>query len=158
MACEISSMSCSLCPYCASEGCPHYHDHDDDPRYWVYAIDRRNSYLIPIFKSNILKKVKEFLLSNKIQNKTNWAKKYTYSVILGEKINDCYLNSKNISFPYVEFTITDGECNWYTSIRLVLSLEEHKFYYYNSRESDIKYGQKVVLEKSWDKKLKFKSE
>lgn len=26
MACEISSMSCSLCPYCASEGCPHLHD------------------------------------------------------------------------------------------------------------------------------------
>lgn len=23
MACEISSMSCSLCPYCASENCPH---------------------------------------------------------------------------------------------------------------------------------------
>lgn len=26
MACEISSMSCSLCPYCATESCPHSHD------------------------------------------------------------------------------------------------------------------------------------
>ena len=26
MACEISSMSCSLCPYCATENCPHSHD------------------------------------------------------------------------------------------------------------------------------------
>lgn len=26
MACEVSSMSCSLCPYCASENCPHLHD------------------------------------------------------------------------------------------------------------------------------------
>ena len=66
MACKISRMSCSLCPYCATESCPHYHDHDNDPRYWVYTTDRRNSYLIPIFKSNDLKEVKEFLLSNKI--------------------------------------------------------------------------------------------
>ena len=26
MPCEISSMSCSLCPYCATKGCPHLHD------------------------------------------------------------------------------------------------------------------------------------
>lgn len=154
MPCEISGMSCSLCPYCATESCPHYHDHDNDPRYWVYAIDRKNSYLIPIFKSNSLKKVKEFLL--KVKNKTNWAKKYTYSVILGKKVKNRYPNSKDISFPYVEFTITDGEINWNTAIRLALSLEEHKFYYYNSCESDITYSQKIVLEKPWDKKLKFK--
>ena len=49
MPCEISRGSCSLCPYCATERCPHYHDHDDDPRYWVYIKDRKNSYLIPIF-------------------------------------------------------------------------------------------------------------
>ena len=156
MACEISRGSCSLCPYCAAESCPHYHDHDNDPRYWVYAEDRRNSYLIPIFKSNSLKKVKEFLLSDKIQNKTNWAKKYTYSVILGKEVKNRYPNAKDISFPYVEFTITDGEVNWNTSVRLALSLEEHKFYYYNRYESDITYGQKIVLEKPWDKKLKFK--
>lgn len=155
MACEISRGSCSLCPYCATESCPHYHDHDNDPRYWVYITDRRNSYLIPIFKSNNLKEVKEFLLSNKIKNKTNWAKKYTYSVILGEKVKNCYPNAKYISFPYVEFTITDGRINWYTSINLALSLEEHKFYYYDKYKSDIKYGQKIVLEKSWNKKLKF---
>lgn len=157
MACEISRGSCSLCPYCATESCPHYHDHDNDPRYWVYAEDRRNSYLIPIFKSNNLKKVKEFLLSDKIQNKTNWAKKYTYSVILGKKVNNCYPNAKDISFPYVEFTITDGEINWNTSINLALSLEEHKFYYYDSYKSDVTYGQNIVLEKLWDKKLKFES-
>jgi hypothetical protein len=156
MACEISRMSCSLCPYCATESCPHYHDHDNDPRYWIYITDRRNSYLIPIFKSNDLKEVKEFLLSNKIKNKTNWAKKYIYSVILGEKVKNRYPNAKDISFPYVEFTITDGEINWNTSVNLTLSLEEHKFYYYDKYESDIKYGQKIALEKPWDKKLKFK--
>ena len=156
MACEISMCSCSLCPYCATERCPHYHDHDDDPRYWVYIKDRKNSYLIPIFKNDSLKKVKEFLLSDKVQNKTNWAKKYIYSIILGEKVKNCYPNAKEISLPYVEFTITDGEANWYTSIRIVLNLEEHKFYYYNVYESDIKYNQKIVLEKLWDKKLKFK--
>ena len=59
MPCEISRGSCSLCPYCATESCPHYHDHDNDPRYWVYATDRRKSYLIPIFKSDSLKEVKE---------------------------------------------------------------------------------------------------
>ena len=141
MPCEISRGSCSLCPYCATESCPHYHDHDN---------------LIPIFKSNNLKKVKEFLLSDKIKNKTNWAKKYTYSVILGEKVKNRYPNAKDISFPYVEFTITDGEVNWDTAVRLVLSLEEHKFYYYDKYESDLTYDQKVVLEKLWDEKLKFK--
>ena len=116
MPCEISRGSCSLCPYCATESCPHYHDHDNDPRYWVYATDRRNS----------------------------------------EKVKNRYPNAKDISFPYVEFTITDGEVNWDTSVRLVLSLEEHKFYYYNKYESSLTYDQKVVLEKPWDEKLKFK--
>ena len=157
MACEISLMSCSLCPYCATENCPHYHDDDNCPRYWVYITDRKGSYLDSIFENNSLKKVKEFLSSSKIQNKTNWAKKYTYSIILGEKVDNRYPKSKNISFPYVEFTITDGRVNWNTAVRLVLSLEEHKFYYYNNYKSDIKYGQNIVLEKLWDKKLKFKS-
>ena len=149
-------MSCSLCPYCATESCPHYHDHDNDPRYWVYITDRRNSYLISIFKSDSLKEVKEFLLSNKIQNKTNWAKKYTLSTILGKKVRNRYPNAKNISFPYVEFTITDGEVNWNTSVKLVLSLDEHKYYYYSPYDSDIKYEQKVAIMGPWDEKLEFK--
>lgn len=154
MACEISGWSCSLCPYCATERCPHYHDHDDDPRYWVYALDRKGSYLNPIFKSDSLKKIREFLI--KVQNKTNWAKKYTYSIILGEEIKGSYPNAKKISFPYVELTITDGEDNWNTCVELVLSLEEHKLYYYDSYESNMTYEQKAILKKPWDKKLKFK--
>ena len=156
MACEISRGSCSLCPYCATESCPHYHDHDNDPRYWVYITDRRNSYLISIFKSDSLKEVKEFLLSDKIQNKTNWAKKYTLSTILGKKVRNRYPNAKNISFPYVEFTITDGEVNWDTSVKLVLSLDEHKYYYYSPYDSDITYEQKVAITGPWDEKLEFK--
>ena len=103
MPCEISRGSCSLCPYCATESCPHYHDHDNDLRYWVYITDRRNSYLISIFKSDSLKEVKEFLLSDKIQNKTNWAKKYTLSTILGKKVRNRYPNAKDISFPLIKY-------------------------------------------------------
>lgn len=30
MACEISGMSCSLCPYCGQEECPHLNDKSDE--------------------------------------------------------------------------------------------------------------------------------
>ena len=103
-----------------------------------------------------MKEVKEFLLSDKIQNKTNWAKKYTLSTILGKKVRNRYPNAKNISFPYVEFTITDGEVNWDTSVKLVLSLDEHKYYYYSPYDSDITYEQKVAITGPWDEKLEFK--
>ena len=45
MPCSVFGGSCSLCPWCGEEYCPHFHDHDNDKRYWVYVTDREESCL-----------------------------------------------------------------------------------------------------------------
>lgn len=154
MACEMMACSCSLCPYSCSENCPHYHDHDNDPRYEIYVEDRKGSYLDFLFGSDSLDEIKKYL-NKKVLNKKKWNKKYLYSIILGEKIDDVYPNWKRIDFPYVEFTITDKRF-WGNDIVLALDIENHKLYYYDPLKSDTTYGQNIHLKKEWDSKLSFR--
>lgn len=112
MACSIMGCSCSMCPYCATEHCPSYGQKSD--RFWIYVTDHVDSYLIPFFttddRSKIVKKIESF------KNRKVWAKKYLSRTVR----NDQGYYERVIS-DEIEITITDGECNWYTDIKLILN-------------------------------------
>lgn len=118
MACRVMMWSCSLCPYCGTHFCPEFDKHIE--RYWVYATDKKHMYLIPKVQVDDLKSLMAGI--KKIARKKNWAKKY-------------------ISNQRVEITITDGECNWRTAIRVYLNIEDGVLYTKDN--------------KVWDWKLKF---
>lgn len=153
MACEICGMSCSLCPWCGTDSCPHV-SHETPKRYWIYAIDRKGSYHMFIFKTDDKQKLLEKLIAIK-EGKFHpkWAKKYLTSTILGEKVGNRYPNYKEVMTPYVELTVTDGEFGWYDAIRLILNIEEHKLYTY--KECNLTYDTKIEGMKEWNEKIKF---
>lgn len=105
MACRIMICSCSLCPHCGTSSCPEFNKHIE--RYWVYATDKKNMYLIPKVQVDDLKSLKTGI--KKLCCKKNWAKKY-------------------ISNQRVEITITDGQYSWYSSIRIYLNIEDGILY------------------------------
>lgn len=157
MACSVFGGSCSLCPWCGEEQCPHFHDHDNDKRYWVYANDREGSYLIPIGNFDTKKEVVAFV--KKLVNR-KWAKKYRWSFKAGEKTRkgwkciDEYL-------PLVGITITDGECSWNDDISLLINTEDKTIHYYDiwrtkfNDHPDVGEPRHIELVKKWDGKLKF---
>ena len=104
--------SCSMCPYCATEHCPKYNE--VQPRFWIYITDHMGGYLIPFLstddRSMIAKKVESF------KNRKSWAKKY-----LSRTVRNSQGGYERILTDEIEITITDGECNWYTDMRLVLN-------------------------------------
>lgn len=118
MACRIMMCSCSLCPYCGTSKCPEFNKHIE--RYWVYVTDKKRWYLIPKVQVNNLESLRGGI--RKIIHKKKWASKYVR-------------NNK------VEITITDGECNWRTSIRIYLNIEDGALY---TKDNEV-----------WDWKLKF---
>lgn len=105
MACRKMICSCALCPYCGTSECPGFNKHIE--RYWVYATDKKEMYLIPKIQVDDLDSLRSGI--KKLIRKKKWASKY-------------------VRDNKVEITITDGECNWYTSIRIYLSIEDGGLY------------------------------
>ena len=112
MACNLMGCSCSMCPYCATEHCPKYNE--EHPRYWIYITDHMGGYLIPFLKTDDRSKIAKTVESFK--NRKSWAKKY-----LSRTIRNTQGDYERILTDEIEITITDGECNWYTDIRLILN-------------------------------------
>ena len=162
MACEICRMSCSLCPYCGGKSCPHLHDNDNEEKYWIYATDRKKSYLIPIYHGNSKEELKNKILDlkeGKFHNK--WAKKYRYCIDLGKpeknkKGNEYYPNYKEYYNDLIELCITYGDCNWDTCIELLYDCKEKKLYSYDSINSSITYTGKAKRMKEWKGNIKFR--
>ena len=159
MPCRIYSGSCSLCPWCGDETCPHLHDDDNrnKKKYWVYATDRKGSY--HILQANLKTKKEAVAFVNKLVNK-NWAKKYRYAFTgESEKPNGGW-KGKADYLPWVEITITDGEYSWYDDVDLIINTDEKKIYYYNIWKTNFydlpgERTRNVELIKEWDGKLNF---
>lgn len=131
MACEKIICSCSLCPFLGEESCPHLHDNEE--KYWIYIQNERTSELIVCLKSNNLTKIKQKLIE--LQKQEKWTKSFLHEI-------------KN-SLSYVIIYITNGDCNWMTSIKLALSVEEHKFYSYNPYDNSINlWNDKLIFKES----------
>lgn len=100
-----------MCPYCATEHCPSYGQKSG--KYWIYVTDHVGSYLIPFFttddRSKIVKKIESF------KNRKVWAKKYLSRTVRNDR------GYERIISDEIEITITDGECNWSTNIKLILN-------------------------------------
>lgn len=161
MACKIYCGSCSLCPWCCTETCPHYHDHDNDKRYWVYVTDRKDSCYDLLFNVNTKKEIKEILKNLKSgKYDSKFKQKHKYCCDLGEgKIHPkkgykYYPNAKVYYLPLIEITITDGEYSWYNAIRLLYNIEIKSLDYYENK--GITYTGKAEIIKEWDDKIMFK--
>ena len=133
------------------------------PKYYIYAEDRKGSYLDPIYESyykdEVITKLKQ-IAEGKFHK--NWAKKYTYSAYLGPVTDGVYKDFKSFDIPYVQFTITRGECSWYDSVRLISDLNNKKLYvdkpqinlhYITDPEGKVD----IKLKKEWNGKLIFRS-
>lgn len=155
MACSVFGGSCSLCPWCDEERCPHFHDHDNDKKYWVYATNREESTLHLLANLNTKKEVVEFV--KKLVNR-KWGKNYRVAQYIDRRKNKV---ENREYLPYIELTITDGEYSWYDSVNLLINTEDKTISYYNEWKTEfypcIDKGQEVNVEiiKKWDNKLKF---
>lgn len=156
MACSVWGGSCSLCPWCGDERCPHLHDDDDKKRYWVYATDRHGSYHIMQGTFDHKKDIVPFI--KKLVNK-KWAKKYRWAWFAKEKTAKGWKGEDEYG-PWVELTITDGEYSWYTSVDLLINTEDKTIWYYNKWKTSFHQftpGKPLDIEliKKWDGKLNF---
>lgn len=160
MPCNVFGGSCSLCPWCGEEQCPHYHDHDNDKRYWIYATDRKES--CHVLQANLNTKKEVIAFVKKLVNK-KWGKNYKrVENIDGRAVrrNGFYQTEVN-EVPWVEITITDGEYSWYDSVRLIINTDEKKIYYYNIWKTEfharVDKGEETHVEliKEWDGKVNF---
>ena len=137
MACSVWGGSCSLCPWCGEEHCPHFHDHDNDKRYWVYATDHTQG--AHDLQTNV-DTIEEAIASVKKLAKKHWSYKFEWD-------------------GYVELTITDGEYSWYTAVNLLIDTRDGSIYYYNIwKNSYVDLPNKpknIAIVKPWDGKLDF---
>ena len=129
MACSVWGGSCSLCPWCGEKQCPHFNDHDNDKRYWVYATDREESCHTLLANLNTKKEVVEFV--KKLVNR-KWGKNYRVAQRIDKRVvkRDMYKVEREY-LPYVELTITDGEYSWYDSVDLLINIEDKTISYYD---------------------------
>lgn len=156
MSCEICSGSCSLCPWCGEEQCPHLHDHDNDKRYWVYATDRKKS--CHVLQANLNSKKEAIDFVKKLVNK-KWAKEFCWAWTAKEKTARGW-KGEDEYLPWVELTITDGKYSWYNDVDLIINTDEKKIYYYNIWKTEFydlpgERTRNVELIKEWDGKLNF---
>ena len=139
-------------------------DDEDDGyiKYYIYAEDRKGSYLDPIYssryKDEVIAKLKQ-IAEGKFHKK--WAKKYTYSAYLGPVTNGVYKDFKSFDIPYVQFTITRGECSWYDAVHLIYDVNNKKMYFDTERVnlhyiSDPEGNVDLKLKKEWNGKLIFR--
>lgn len=125
--------------------------------YYIYALDRKGSYLDPIFKTRDRKK-----LISKLQDlekgkfHKTWAKKYQLVQDLGELVGGRYPNYKEYTVPFVELNITHGDANWSTDIELIYDIEHKKLYYYEGPSIMYHGIDNLKLKKQWDGKLSFR--
>ena len=159
MACSVFGGSCSLCPWCGEERCPHFHDHDNDKKYWVYATDRENSAHHLLANLNTKKEVVEYV--KKLVNR-KWGKNYRVAERIDRRVVRGRLyKTERVYLPYVELTITNGEYSWYDSVDLLINTEDKTISYYNKWTTEfypyIEKGEEINVEiiKPWDNKLKF---
>lgn len=132
MACEVCGGSCSLCPWCATDNCPHYKKIlEDSETIFLYVINYKNSTCHYIAKNKDLQAIVDKLFKF-ISNKKNFEKRF----IRNERL---------------EFIIADGKCNWRTSLSLVYTLNDNKFHKYYP-VSD------TAEEQEWDGKVIFGEE
>ena len=152
MPCNVFGGSCSLCPWCGEEQCPHYHDHDNDKRYWVYATDREGGF--HVMQANLDTKKEVIAYVKKLVNK-KWAKKYKWAYNCQEVGKRC----ENEYLPWVELTITDGEYSWYDSVDLLINTEEKTIWYFDKWRTKFHEHpdehRNIELVKKWDGKLNF---
>lgn len=136
-----------------------YRDEEEIFKYWIYAVDRKQSYLDAIFKTNDMNKLIETLRKLE-QGKFHkvWNKKHIYALSLGEEIDGKYPNAREYTLPYVELQVTDGENNWATEVKLIYDIENKKLYYAGEGKGSIKYDglEGLKLGKEWDGKIVFK--
>lgn len=161
MPCEIVAGSCSLCPWCGEEQCPHLHDNNrrSNKRYWVYATDRRNGYHVRLRTFNDKEDVIAYV---KTLVDRKWGKDYMYAekIDRSETVRGHY-KFDEVRVPYVEITITDGEHSWYDSVDLLINTDGKTISYYNKWKTDfhpyVDKHQKMNVEiiKPWDEKLEF---
>ena len=159
MACSVFSGSCSLCPWCGEERCPHFHDHDNDKKYWVYATDRENCYHILLANLNTKKEVVEFV--KKLVNR-KWGKNYRVARYIDKRVVKRGLYKVEREYlPYVALTITNGKYSWYDSVDLLINTEDKTISYYDKWTTKfypyVDEGQSIVVKiiKPWDGKLNF---
>jgi len=131
-------------------------------KYYIYAEDRKGSYLIPIYESGDRNKV-----IDKLQKITcgkfhpRWGKQYTFSAYLGPCVDGVYKDYKEFNIPYVQFTITHGRTRWETAVCLIFDIKNKKMYY-NKNMINLHYIKNsqgyvnIDMSKEWDSKLSFK--
>ena len=125
-------------------------------KYYIYAEDRKGSYLIPIYESldrdEVILKLQK-IISGKFH--PTWAKKYTHSAYLGEAVNGVYKDYKEFQIPFVQFTITHGKYSWYNAVNLIFDLKNRKMYYDKERINlhyikDPNGNVDIKLKKAWE--------
>lgn len=131
-------------------------------KYWIYAIDRKGSYLVPIYninsKSELLNKLSE-LKEGKFHPK--WKNIYRYCIDFGEpktnkKGKTIYPNRKVYYNNLIELCITSDYCHWDTAVNLIYDCNQKKLYTYDYCNSSIKYTGKAKRLKEWSGKLRFR--
>ena len=157
MACSIWGGSCSLCPWCGEPQCPHYDDNRNEERYWLYALDRKNSNLNVIYKTDDKKEMIEKLKALRDKKfHPNWPKKYqyTYTVDRSKVVRGRYPIAGEEYVPYIELVVSEGDCNWDTDVELIYDMEYGELYY---QLDPVLYKVPVKFGKMWDEKLVFKN-
>lgn len=144
-----------------------YLDYSANPKpvrekYCIYAKDRKGGYLVPVYesedRSKVVLKISQ-IASGKFHSK--WAKCYRHSAYLGPVTNGVYKDYKEFDIPFVQLTVTKGECNWHNAVELIYDIDNKKMYFDTDRinltyilnpegKVDIK------LKKEWNSKLVFR--
>ena len=112
-----------------------YLDYSANPKpvrekYCIYAKDRKGGYLVPVYESEdrteVILKINQ-IASGKFHSK--WAKCYRRSAYLGPVTNGVYKDYKEFDTPFVQLTVTKGECNWHNAVELIYDIDSKKMYF-----------------------------
>lgn len=131
-------------------------------KYYIYAEDRKGSYLIPIYES-IYKDDVIYKITQIAEGKFHktWAKKYTHSTYLGPVTDGVYKECKDFNIPFVKLTITRGEYSWYDAVHLIYDVINKKMYF-DTKQVNLTYIEDpkgrvdLKLNKEWNGKLIFR--
>lgn len=144
-----------------------YLDYSADPKparekYCIYAKDRKRGYLVPVYesedRSKVVLKINQ-IASGKFHSK--WAKCYRHSAYLGPVTNGVYKDYKEFDIPFVQLTVTKGECNWHNAVELIYDIDNKKMYF-DTDKTNLTYilnpeGKvDIKLKKEWNSKLAFR--